>query len=99
MRVFSAADKRNRKFIRQDQFNFALVKLRLIVAREALKKAGLTLEDMLTGLVLSMIFLLTLFAFIFVGISAFSFANPFGAVINAILPASAGVNVSKEEEE
>ena len=45
-------------------------------------------------LIIAAIFLLLLFAFIFMGVTAFSTADGFSAVINSILPAAAGLSMS-----
>ncbi len=44
-------------------------------------------------------FLLLLFAFIFIGVSAFSTADGFSAVINSILPAAAGLSMGAQKKE
>lgn len=48
-------------------------------------------------LLLAGLFLLLLFAFIFVGVTAFSTADGFSAVINSILPAVAGLSMSAQK--
>lgn len=94
MRIFSAADKHGEGSLDMEAFIYAFFRLRLIVVYEALIKIGLTREEMMIGLVLSVLFLLVLFVFIFIGINAFSYANSFGSVINSILPAAAGAGVA-----
>lgn len=51
-----------------ESFIYAFLRLRMLVAFAALQKLGLTREEMLMGLVLSVVFLLVLFVFIFIGI-------------------------------
>jgi len=70
----------------------------LIVVEEALIKIGLTREEMMIGMALSVVFLLVLFVFIFIGINAFSYANSFKAVVNSILPAAAGMGVAQSDK-
>lgn len=61
-----------------------------MVAEEALAKTGLSKKELIVAVIYSVVFLLMLFAFIFIGISAFSKASSFGAVVNSTLPMSAG---------
>ena len=60
---------------------------------------GLTKGDLIHLLIVAGIFLLMLFAFIFVGVSAFSTADGFSAVINSILPAIAGLSMSAKSSD
>jgi hypothetical protein len=99
MKIFSLADKAGEGVLDLENFIYAFFRLRLLVAIDALKKIGLTYEEMMIGFIFSVIFLLILFVFIFIGISAFSYANSFGAVINSLLPASAGAGVSKKDND
>lgn len=99
MRIFSMADKKGQGFLDMEQFMYAFFRLRLLVAFESLNKIGLTKSELLIAFVISITFLLVLFAFIFVGIQAFSYANSFGSVVNSIMPAGAGVSVSGKKED
>jgi hypothetical protein len=59
---------------------------------------GISMEDMILDLVWSIILLLLMFAFIFVGIIAFSPASSFSSVTNTIMPLAAGVTVNKDKK-
>ena len=48
---------------------------------------------MIVYVIAAIFFLLVLFAFIFIGIVAFSKADSFGAVINSLLPVAAGASL------
>ena len=54
----------------------------------------MTTEDLIWFGTLGLILLLLLFAFIFFGISAFGKADGFNAVINSIMPITAGLAVA-----
>jgi Ca2+-binding EF-hand superfamily protein len=90
VRIFAMVDKRRKRKLGLSEFSQALIRLRLVVAQEALLKSGFSKEELMVWLILSIIFLIGLFVFIFIGINAFSYANSFGAVVNSLLPASAG---------
>lgn len=68
------------------------------MAIQSLSKLGLTYNELITAFLVSLTFLLILFAFIFVGINAFSYANSFGSVVNSVMPAGAGASVSGKKE-
>jgi hypothetical protein len=99
VKIFSMADRRRKRKLDFVEFTLALTRLRLLVAQEALMKTGFNREELMTGLLLSIVFLLCLFIFIFIGISAFSYASSFGAVVNSLLPASAGGAVASDNED
>jgi hypothetical protein len=52
---------------------------------------------MIISLIGAIIMLLLMFAFIFVGISAFSPTSPFSSVINSLMPLLAGFSVNRQE--
>lgn len=56
---------------------------------------GISTEDLILFFVMLVGFILLLFAFIFVGIAAFSTATNFNSVINSMLPVGSGGGVSK----
>ena len=58
---------------------------------------GLTKEELIQLLIIAGIFLLMLFAFIFVGVTAFSTSDGFSSVINSILPAVAGLSMGARQ--
>lgn len=55
---------------------------------------GVTQSDLITALIASVIFLLLLFVFIFIGLSVFSATTTLNTIINATLPALAGVGLA-----
>ena len=59
---------------------------------------GISMEDMILDLVWSIILLLLMFAFIFVGIIAFSPTSSFSSVTNTIMPLAAGFTVNKDKK-
>lgn len=91
LKLFSMADRSNNNQIELKEFKYAMALLKLQIAYETLKKLGLTIEDLLWYGILAMIFLLLLFVFIFLGISAFSRAEGFNAVVNSLMPLTAGL--------
>ena len=90
LKLFSMADRNNNNQIELKEFKFAMALLKREIAYETLKKLGLTLEDLVWYGIMAMIFLILVFIFIFLGISAFSKAEGFNAVINSLLPLTAG---------
>ena len=90
LKLFSMADKSNNNQIEMNEFKYAMALLKLQIAFETLKKLGLTIEDLVWYGILALMFLLLLFVFIFLGISAFSKAEGFNAVVNSLLPLTAG---------
>jgi len=90
LKLFSMADKSNNNQIEMNEFKYAMALLKLQIAFETLNKLGLTIEDLVWYGILAIMFLLLLFVFIFLGISAFSKAEGFNAVVNSLLPLTAG---------
>jgi len=90
LKLFSMADTSNNNQIEMREFKNAMALLKMRIAYETLRKLGLTIEDLVWYGILGMVFLLLVFVFIFLGISAFSKAEGFNAVINSFLPLTAG---------
>ena len=90
LKLFSMADRNNNNQIELREFKYAMALLKLRIAYETLRKLGLTIEDLIWYGFFAMIFLLLVFVFIFLGISAFSKSEGFNAVINSLLPLTAG---------
>ena len=63
---------------------------------EVMNKLGISVEDMIISLIWSLILLLLMFAFIFVGIIAFSPTSAFSSVTNTIMPLAAGFTANKD---
>jgi hypothetical protein len=64
------------------------------VAKKTLTKLGLTLEDLIRIGVTTLLFLMLILSFIFLGIMAFSKAEGFNAMINSLFPCLAGVGTA-----
>lgn len=58
-----------------------------------LKGAGLSIDQVVGALTYTALVLLFLFAFIFVGIAAFSLGGSFGSVVNSTIPLGGGMSV------
>jgi hypothetical protein len=100
VRIFAISDKKRRRKLDLQDFMYAQMRLRLLIAEEAMNKTGLSKKELIVAVIYSLVFLLMLFAFIFIGISAFSKASSFGSVVNSALPMSAGgANSGNGEEE
>ena len=91
LRLFSAADRDHDNLLDLREFQLAMGLLKLEIAYETLKKLGMTTEDLIWFAILSIIFLLLMFTFIFLGIAAFSKAEGFNSVINSLMPMAAGL--------
>lgn len=91
LKLFSMADRNNNNQIDMREFKYAMALLKLRIAYETLRKLGLTIEDLVWYGVFGLIFLVLVLVFIFLGITAFSKAEGFNAVINSLLPLTAGV--------
>ena len=52
---------------------------------------------MITIFISLVIILIVLFAFIFIGVSAFAIPGTFGAIVNSIFPIAGGVGVSSTD--
>lgn len=60
---------------------------------------GATQSDLITALIASVIFLLLLFVFIFIGLSVFRSTSTLNTIINSTLPALAGVGVALRKQD
>ena len=91
LKLFSIADLNNNNQIEFGEFKRAMTLLKLQIAYETLKKLGLTIEDLVWYGILGILFLVQLFIFIFLGILAFSRAQDFNAIVNSLMPLTAGI--------
>ena len=91
LKLFAMADTDQNNCIEVWEFQKAMLLIKLEIAREALKKLGLTTEDLIWFGVLTLIYLILALTFIFLGIFAFSKVEGFNAVINSLLPLCAGI--------
>ena len=101
LKIFSEADKNKRGELKYQDFVRALTQIKDYFIFEVMNQMGISQQEMIISLVWSVILLLLMFAFIFVGIAAFSPASSFSSVTNTIMPLVAGfaVNKRKKEEE
>ena len=78
----------------------AMLELKKMIIQESIQRMGLSISDLVISFIISIAILLLMFAFIFIGIAAFSPTSSFSSVTNSLLPLTAGgaVNGSKSEE-
>ena len=69
------------------------------ITHTAVRMVGATQSDLITALVMSVIFLLLLFVFIFVGISVFSATTTLSTIIDSTLPALAGIGLALRKKD
>jgi len=62
---------------------------------ESVDEVGASTHDFVLSIIFSIIILIMMFAFIFIGIDAFSPSSSFSSVINSSMPVVAGGTVSK----
>jgi hypothetical protein len=95
LKIFSEADVNKRGELNYQDFVRALSIMKDHFIYEVMNQLGISLEDMIVSLVWSIILLILMFAFIFVGIVAFSPTSSFSSVTNTIMPLAAGFTVNK----
>jgi hypothetical protein len=91
LEIFEYADKSNNNCIEIQEFAYAMLAIQLEIARLTMEKLEITTTDLIWIGVITFIYLVLGLAFIFLGIFAFSKAESFNAVINSIIPLTAGV--------
>ena len=100
--IFSSAKRRvpgaESPDLNQAQFEAAMGYLEEKESLAGLEVLGLSSAQLVSVFLLLLGVLLLLFVFIFLGIKAFAFSGSFAAVVNALLPISAGVAVGKKRE-
>jgi hypothetical protein len=99
LKIFSEADVNKRGELNYQDFVRALSIMKDHFIFEVMNQLGISVEDMIVSLVWSIILLLLMFAFIFVGIIAFSPTSSFSSVTNTIMPLAAGFTVNKDKKE
>ena len=77
----------------------ALEKLKSEIARSTVNLLGVSQADLLVTLAVSVIFLLLLFGFIFIGISLFKSTSALNTLVDSALPALAGIGLAARKEE
>jgi hypothetical protein len=80
-------------------FDRAVTKIKDHFISEVMNQLGISPQDMIISLVWSIILLLLMFAFIFVGIAAFSPTSSFSSVTNTLMPLAAGFAVNKKNKD
>lgn len=70
--LYAEADENDNNNIDKDEFKVAISVLKKKVGNDALEMMGLTRRQLVQVLLVAAFFLLLLFAFIFMGVSAFS---------------------------
>ena len=97
LQLYAEADENNNNHIEFDEFAHSIDVLKGQIGKDALGVMGLTKEELIQMLIIAGAFLLMLFAFIFVGVTAFSTSDGFSSVINSILPAVAGLSMGARQ--
>ena len=90
LKLFSQADTNQNNYIEIWEFQTAMLLINHQIVIQTLRKLGVTTGDLILFGVLTVIYLLLVLTFIFLGIFAFSRAEGFNAVVNSILPLAAG---------
>jgi len=98
LKIFSEADVNKRGELNYQDFVKALGIIKDHFIYEVMNQMGISLEDQIISLIWSLILLLLMFAFIFVGIIAFSPVSSFSSVTNTIMPLAAGFTVNKDKK-
>ena len=98
LKIFSEADAKKRGELNYQDFVKALGIIKDHFIYEVMNQMGISLEDQIISLIWSLILLLLMFAFIFVGIIAFSPVSSFSSVTNTIMPLAAGFTVNKDKK-
>lgn len=72
--------------ITRREFKNGLHELQLLIVNDAISALGLTRTNIVKMLALSATFLISLLAFVFVGVSAFTSGSAFSSVVNSVIP-------------
>lgn len=93
IQVFSRCDAANKGALDAGEFVKAMKLLEQSVSEDALARSGLSQGKILAAFASVSATLLALFAFIFLGIQAFTTGSSFGAVINSMIPLASGAGL------
>lgn len=99
MQMFSIADKDKKGELNYQQFLKALESLKGFLITEIMDQLGFSIKDMAISFLFAIVILILMFAFIFVGMAAFSPASSFSSVTNSMMPLGAGGAVNKKEDD
>ena len=72
--------------------------MKQLIVEQGLDFLGFSKSQIFKILFVAIVFLLLFFAFIFMGIAAFTTGSTFGSVVNSILPISGGAVMGKNKE-
>lgn len=97
-RLFAKADKSENNELDKDEFLIARKDIEAEISAKGMTHLGLSDSMLARFFILSVLNLVLLFVFIFVGISAFTTGSSFSAVINSIFPAVAGLGLGSKDE-
>ena len=96
--IFSKFDADGSAQMDLQEFEGALKYIKSLISKQSLDYMGFSKKQILKVLLGAIVMLLLIFAFIFVGIAAFSTGSTFGSVINSIMPISGGAIMGKAKE-
>ena len=91
LKLFSQADINQNNYIEVSEFQTAMLLIDEEIVEQTLRKLSMTTADLILFGVLSMVYLILVFFFIYLGIFAFSSAEQFNAIVNSALPLVAGI--------
>eukprot|EP00753_Platysulcus_tardus_P018858 PLAT7024.5.p1 GENE.PLAT7024.5~~PLAT7024.5.p1 ORF type:complete len:4159 (+),score=1526.28 PLAT7024.5:947-12478(+) len=94
MKIFAQSDVDGSGAIDYDEFDNAMQLLRDEVSGSALRRLGLSTHTLILLFIQVVGVLLLFFAFIFVGIAAFTTGSTFGSVVNSALTVGSGLSLS-----
>eukprot|EP01017_Pseudomicrothorax_dubius_P032846 TRINITY_DN433_c0_g4_i1.p1 TRINITY_DN433_c0_g4~~TRINITY_DN433_c0_g4_i1.p1 ORF type:complete len:602 (+),score=126.29 TRINITY_DN433_c0_g4_i1:109-1914(+) len=100
--IFAEIKKKNQNAdqekLDEDEFEEGLKYLQKKNVSMSLEIMGISMSTLAGILAMLVTLLLLLFSFIFVGIQAFALGGSFGAVINSLIPAAAGLGIGQSNE-
>ncbi|KAK3262451.1 hypothetical protein CYMTET_28696 [Cymbomonas tetramitiformis] len=97
-KLFSQADVSGSGMVEFAEFETALHLLQDEIAHEVMVQFGLDTLTLVSLFCISLLWLLTLFVFIFLGIAAFTSGSSFGSVINSAFTVLAGGSMGAKKE-
>ena len=99
MKLFTHADTNASNEIDFHEFEAVLETIKEEITKTAVRLVGATQSDLITALLASVVFLLLLFVFIFIGLSVFKSTSTFNTLIDSTLPALAGVGLALRKKD
>ena len=95
LHIFSKADSDKTGDLNFAQFLKAIAELKMMVIYQAIANLGISINDLITEFIISIVILILLFVFIFISIDAFAHPTTFSSVTNSLLPIIAGVGANR----